>query len=337
MRGWSRNRHRETAGASRVMWQLADVRSYLTSAGLALLFLTGCAGEGSPDGRTEAALTFALPAEGSCEAEAMRKLANEATLAELDGAAGLDRRAAESLVAGRPFASLAAVDASPRIGDAALRSLLEHVTALGACTTTGNPGEIGVISDLDKTVIPEANPDLSEAPYPGVPALYALLESRKNGKPGDVHYVTARTPQKVVGVPAYLAEHGVPAGSIDTGVSGIPGVARKEKVRDIEALLARTGSQRFVLFGDTSHVDPEVYRDILASHADRVLVAFIHGVDEVSPERVAGMTLHHGYAEVAATLFKKGIVTKTEARGVMKSAQDEGAALTDAQIDALLN
>lgn len=198
-------------------------------------------------------------------------------------------------------------------------------------------GELGVISDLDETVIPEAEPDLSKTPFPGVKALYTLLELRKEGKPGDVHYVTARKPERVVEVPAYLEANGVPAGTIDTGTSGIPGVARKEKVKDIEAILARTGEQKFVFFGDTKHVDPEVYGDILKKHPERVAAVFIRkATASVDEDRVKGMVLHESYAVVAATLFKQGLVNKTEARAVMKSARDDGLVITNAEIEALL-
>ena len=36
--------------------------------------------------------------------------------------------------------------------------------------------ELGIVSDLDKTVVPPADPDLSKAPYPGVTRLYQILE-----------------------------------------------------------------------------------------------------------------------------------------------------------------
>lgn len=198
-------------------------------------------------------------------------------------------------------------------------------------------GELGVISDLDDTVIPKATPDLAKAPFPGVRALYGLLESRRGGKPGDVYYVTARTPERIADVPGYLEAHGVPKGVIETGTSTLPWLAQPEKVRDIEGILARTKKQRFVLFGDSSHKDPEVYKEILAKHPDRIVAAVIHKVNRtVSPGRVEGLHLVGSYAEAAAILYKRGAITKTEARTVMKSARDEGLALTDTEMTELL-
>lgn len=288
----------------------------------------------------QAQTTFRLPQEGSCEADGMRKVANEATVDELDLDASLTRATSQKIVAGRPFATLASLDAISGVGNAALKNIYDHAKSLGyldTCSSSGNPGEIGVLSDLDDTVIPPSTPDLDAAPYPGVATLYDILEHRNNGQDGDVYYVTARGPDRVVDVPEYLADHGVPKGSIDTGVSGVPSVARAEKIRDAKRILDRTGAQKFVLFGDTSHVDPEVYKSLLSSHGDRVAAVFIHKVNAmVNPARVEGMHLHESYAEVAAILYEKSILTKAEALRVMHTAQDEGLALTDAQISDLL-
>jgi phosphatidylserine/phosphatidylglycerophosphate/cardiolipin synthase-like enzyme len=60
-------------------------------------------------------------------------LANDAaaTVAVLDEAVGLDRRAAENIVAGRPFATLAEVDAVAYVGAAAMTTLREYAVAQG--------------------------------------------------------------------------------------------------------------------------------------------------------------------------------------------------------------
>jgi len=185
--------------------------------------------------------------------------------------------------------------------------------------------------------VPKATPDLSIAPFPGVKALYHLIDERQGGRTGDVYYVTARSPDRAKGIPAYLATHGVPSGPIETGTSGAPFIARPEKVRDMESIFARTGAQRFVFFGDTANVDPEVQRDILAKHPERMVAGIIHKVTAtVAPERVAGLHLVNDYAEAAAVLFKLGTITKAEALDVMKSARDEGLDITTKRMNDLL-
>ena len=156
------------------------------------------------------------------------------------------------------------------------------------------------------------------------------------GKPGDTHYVTARTPDRVTGMPAWMAREGLPEGDISTGVSGIPWVAQAEKVRDIRTVFDAHPDQSFVLFGDSSHRDPEVYKEIQALYPDRVLAAFIRKVNNPNPQRVAGLHLITSYAEAAAILFEKGVLDEGAARAVMFRAQAEGLTITDAEIEELL-
>ena len=222
--------------------------------------------------------------------------------------------------------SLAACSASPSDPDSS-----------EAADLTAAP-EIGLISDLDDTLIPKATVDLSKPPVPGIAALFDTLEHRKSGKDGDVYYVTARTPARVADVPAYLATNGVPAGPIETGTSGAPFIAIPEKEKDIEKILAATGTQRFVLFGDSTHVDGFVQQNILAKHPDRVIAGIIlKATPTVAPAEVKGLHLVNSYAEAAAVLYGLGTITKTEARAVMKAAQDQGLAITTAEMNALLD
>ena len=297
---------------------------------------------GEPTGVAEdEANSFKAPPETSCEAKGMRKVANEATLDELDDAAKLDRRAAENIVKGRPYETLKQLDAIALVGPSALNAILAYAKAKGHVASVCAPaliGEIGIVSDLDKTVIPESEPDLAKAPYPGVKALFTTLETKNGGKAGDVYYVTARKPERVTLVPDYLTKHGVPLGPIETGVSGVPWVAHPEKVRDVASIFARTGTQKFVLFGDTSQRDPEVYKDVIKAHPGRVIAGFIHKVNaEVPKERLTGLVLHESYAEVAAVLVALDVLTRDEAKGIMRSARDEGLAIDDAGMEKLLD
>lgn len=218
---------------------------------------------------------------------------------------------------------------------------------LAACSASTDPAaevsdltagtEIGVISDLDDTLIPKADPELSLAPVPGIAKLYDILEHRKSGRDGDVYYVTARVPDRVKDVPDYLAKYGVPGGPIETGTSGAPFIARPEKVRDMEKTFGNTGAQRFVLFGDSTHVDADVQRDVLKKHPERVVAGIVLQVGDKTLEAAKGQYVVKSYAEAAAVLWKLEVITKTEARSVMKAARDEGLAMTAAQTEALFD
>jgi len=197
--------------------------------------------------------------------------------------------------------------------------------------------EIGIISDLDKTVIPPHDDALPDAPYAGVAALYTALELGNGGQFGDMYFVTARQPEGVTEIPMWLTEHGVPAGPISTGVSGMPWLAQPEKVSDITAILEATPGQRFILFGDSNHVDYRVYGEILQAFPDRIAGAFIHRVrnfDEASLH--PRIMVYDDYAHAAALLFSQNLIDEATARMVMTNAQSMGLEVTDAEIDQLI-
>ena len=196
-------------------------------------------------------------------------------------------------------------------------------------------GELGIVSDIDKTVLPPETAAGMPPPYPGIAAMLRTLEG---ATAGDVRFVTARTPDGVVDIPAWMAMHGVPAGTIDTGISGQPWVAQPEKVADISRILDATGDQPYVLFGDTAHRDPEVYKEIRAKYPTRITEIFIHKVNTtVTASRVTGMHLVNNYAEAAAIAFGKDLLTEAEARAIMNTARTEGLAITADEIDALID
>lgn len=211
-----------------------------------------------------------------------------------------------------------------------------ELTRAAVALTQGGP-EPGIVSDLDKTIIPDHQEGLPPDAYPGVAALMRELELGNNGAAGDMYYVTARTPARVEGVPAWLDDNGLPGGPIATGTSTVPWVAQREKVKDITEILRANPGQRFVFFGDTSHRDPEVYRQIQRDFPEQVHAVFIHRVNEqVAPARVEGQRLIANYAEAAAQLYGLGLFTEAQARRVMEAARREGLELSPAAEAELL-
>jgi phosphatidylserine/phosphatidylglycerophosphate/cardiolipin synthase-like enzyme len=81
-----------------------------------------------PDGKADGGLE-----EGSAEARGVLALVNDPGVAidELDVAAGLSKRAAQNIVAARPFDSLAELDAVAYVGPATLRALLAYAEETG--------------------------------------------------------------------------------------------------------------------------------------------------------------------------------------------------------------
>ncbi len=201
---------------------------------------------------------------------------------------------------------------------------------------SGEVKALGIVSDLDKTIIPPHRDALPAEPYPGIVQLLVELEA-VDGKQGDLTFVTARSPDRIVDVPDWLREHGVPEGPIETGVSPLPWLAEAEKIRDITKVFDASPGKSFVLFGDSSHRDPEAYKGVMERFPGRVSAAFIHKVTrQVSPDRVEGLTLIDNYAEAAAHLHDLEVLDTDAARRVMVSAQVQGLDITDAEIDGLL-
>lgn len=196
-------------------------------------------------------------------------------------------------------------------------------------------GELGIVSDIDKTVLPPETAAGLPPPYPGIATMLATFEA---DVAGDVHYVTARNPERVVDLPAWMAMHAVPAGPIDTGVSGLPWIAQAEKIEDVTRIFDATGDQPFVLFGDTSARDPEVYAAIRARYPARVAAIFIHKVNKtVTMSRVEGMHLVDNYAQAAALAFGDDLLTEAQARAIIEAARDAGLPLTPDEVDALID
>jgi hypothetical protein len=284
---------------------------------------------------------FVAPEEGTCAALAMLEVANESSFETLDIEVGLDARAARNIVDARdasgPFTTLRALDDVPYVGMSAFTRIHDHAVAIGkvAACEAGASRELCIVSDLDDTVIPHASPEYSKPPYPGVPALYTILEYRNGGEAGDMNYVTARKPERVVEIPAYLEEHGVPLGIIETGVSGIPWIAEKEKTADIGRVLERHPAQMLVMFGDDTAADPEAYRNVLAAHPDLEAFGLIHEVKKASPDsRFEGLHRYQNYVEAAVILFVHGLIEESEVEVVRVAAEQAGLAVSADQIDA---
>ena len=256
-------------------------------------------------------------------------VANQASFSELDDEIGLDRRAAEGIVAGRPFDSVAALDAVPFVG----ATTLARLQVFGEATGFGCAGDamLALISDLDKTVIPPSTNDLSIAPYPGAVTLYQILLAGSD----RITYVTARQPDRVIEVPAYLETHGLPGGPIETGISGFPPVAEAEKVRDITKTFEASPDRIHVLFGDSSHVDAGAFQEIIGLFPEQVHTGLIHIVTTSVPD-LTGLLPFNNHVEAAAILVGEGLMTRDDARAVFDAAVLEGLALTEAEFDALL-
>ncbi len=252
------------------------------------------------------------------EAAATLRLVNEGDPVALRAEAGVSSRALAGIVAARPISSVLVLARVKYVGPRTLENLKAYATKRSE--------EIGIISDIDKTLLPPHDRHAEVLPdaYPGVAALLRQLEFGAGGAAGDQFFVTARTPDRLPGITEWMDAQQIPAGPISTGISGMPWIAEDEKVSDIEEILAATGEQVFVIFGDSSHRDPEVYRRIIAAYPDRIAAAFIHKVNNVNPRRVEDLTLIEDYGQAADVLLELGLIDFDGAERI--HAQVEAAA-----------
>jgi phosphatidate phosphatase APP1 len=172
---------------------------------------------------------------------------------------------------------------------------------------TGGPS-FGVISDLDDTVIQSRITSFLQAvrtvmlgnartrlPFPGVAALYRALEGGGSGDCRNPIFYVSSSPWNIHDVIAdFMDIQGIPRGPIDlrdwdvvlSALTSSRLGTFKEPV--IDGILGLYPSLPFILIGDNSQQDPEIYRRILGRHPDRVLAIYIRNVDG-DPKRSASV------------------------------------------------
>jgi hypothetical protein len=330
--------------------RMPAIRNYsCPGAVLLALSLAGCATDdvedlGSlTDGKTDTALPRTVEIDLAPGKSKYFRVSTAALFATLDQAGSVDAQ-----LTAKNYELSYSSDTSPEpeleaTGDGTTRNWTLTVYNRGTATLDATllvdlphaAGELGIVSDIDKTILPPETAAGMPPPYPGIGPLLTTIEGTMLG---DVHYVTARTPARIVDIPPWMAMHGVPEGSFDTGMSGIPGIAQAEKIADITRLFDSTPGQRYVMFGDTSQRDPEVYKAIRTAYPTQIASIFIHKVDAtVDMTRVEGMHLIDNYAQAAALAFGDDLITETQARDVMNAAKAAGLQITAAEIDALID
>lgn len=153
----------------------------------------------------------------------------------------------------------------------------------------------GVISDLDDTVLRTGitstvtmvsttffNNAQTRLPFPGVAEFYRALHA--DGR-NPVFYVST-SPWNLYDLLAdFLEVRGIPSGPMfltDWGLDRHTFVqpdSRAHKTTAIERVLAAYPGLSFVLIGDAGQHDPEIYRDVVRAHPDRIAAVYIRTLD----------------------------------------------------------
>ena len=219
--------------------------------------------------------------------------------------------------------------------------------------------ELGVISDVDDTVIRSHSTDLLQTivtvfgggahdrvVVPGMPALYRALARGAGGRAENpVFYVSRSTWNLYDLFEEFLDLQGLPRGPLflsDQRIIEAPSRhfgGAHHKFDSIRTLLRTYPRMRFILVGDSGMHDPELYEGIVHSHPGRILAVYIHDVSPPERDRevarIGEALARHGVplvrmadaggaAEHAAAQGWIGAEAVAEVRAEVRTAADEG-------------
>ncbi|MGK2933867.1 MAG: App1 family protein [Gemmatimonadaceae bacterium] len=191
---------------------------------------------------------------------------------------------------------------------APLRANQPDVRATGRLLVPESSASFGVISDLDDTVIQSRITNFLQAartlmlgnartrlPFPGVAALYQALRRGGDGARHNPIFYVSSSPWNIYDIIVdFLDLQKIPPGPImlrdwDIELSALSSDRlRRHKEPLIREILDLYPALQFVLIGDNSQKDPEIYRSILDHYPGRILAIYIRNVDS-HPERSASL------------------------------------------------
>ena len=162
----------------------------------------------------------------------------------------------------------------------------------------------GVISDMDDTVVQSEVTSFLRAarmvllenartrlPFAGVAAFYRALRDGRGGAQNPIFYVSSSPWNLYDVITGFLEAQEIPAGPLllrDWDLS--PSLLRNEahKAAHLGEILGTYPRLPFILVGDSTQEDPEIYASAVAAHPDRILAVYIRSV-EPHPEREAAI------------------------------------------------
>lgn len=189
-----------------------------------------------------------------------------------------------------------------------LRAGHDPVTATGLVQIPPGTPAFGVISDLDDTVIQSRIANFLQAvrtvmlgnartrlPFPGVAAFYQALEKGGDGTRNNPIFYVSSSPWNIYDIICdFMDIQRIPTGPIllrdwDVEISALS--SRRLKTHKdplIREIMDLYPTMPFILIGDNSQRDPEIYRSILDSYPGRVPAIYIRNVHQ-NPERATAL------------------------------------------------
>jgi phosphatidate phosphatase APP1 len=212
-------------------------------------------------------------------------------------------------------------------------------TAVGRVLVPPATAKLGIISDLDDTVVQTGATDprallrsvfLANArtrlPFPGVAELYRALQAGVAGAEHNPLFYVSSSPWNLYDVLSdFLALREIPEGPIllrDWGLSErelLPTSHGSHKLDAIRGIMDLYPTLPFLLIGDSGQEDPEIYRQVVAHYPSRVLAIYIRNVTP-GPERAARI----GALAREVSDARSELILAADTTGVAAHALDRG-------------
>jgi phosphatidate phosphatase APP1 len=182
--------------------------------------------------------------------------------------------------------------------EARLRLRDHDVTAAAPIRIATPEATFGVISDLDDTVIQSRVTNFllavrtimlgnarTRLPFPGVASLYQALERGGDGRRRNPFYYVSSSPWNLHDLIAeFLELHGIPRGPVclrdwEVKLDALSSSRiRQHKAPLIREIIDATDPLPFILVGDSSQQDPEIYAEVVRACPRRILAVYIRNV-----------------------------------------------------------
>ena len=212
-------------------------------------------------------------------------------------------------------------DADVRL--AAVREGEGEITGKAPIRVATGAETFGVISDLDDTVIQSRITSFLQAvrtvmlgnartrlPFPGVAAFYQALEKGGDGKRRNPSFYVSSSPWNIHDVIAdFMDLQHIPRGPIhlrdwDVDLDALTSRRlKRHKEPIIRGILELYPSLPFILIGDDSQKDPEIYRSIIDQFPGRILAIYIRRVRTDPARSAAVQALAQEVLDVGSTLI----------------------------------
>ncbi len=197
----------------------------------------------------------------------------------------------------------------------------------------------GVISDIDDTVIQSRVSNFIQAarmlmlgnartrlPFHGVAAFYRALRGGPSGSENNPVFYVSSSPWNIYDVISEFMElQDIPKGPLllrdwDLSLGALSSIRHYEhKTVAIRNVMQLYPDMKFVLIGDTSQRDPEIYRQIVSEFPERVSAIYIRDVTMRADRSAAIQKLAAEVKEANATL-----VLSEDTLGAAKHAIEHG-------------